>query len=284
MRVKCQPGDDLVGDDARQILERGVFGRDRGVFGADHVDTRIRTGGIVQQHGTFRQVDQLEARTQRPAFARRHVLAIDAEPADLVVELDVEAVARLGTAHRRQFIAQGIADQPAGLTLDRRDLDTRERLRDRPPGPAGIHRVQPAAGEQQRQRREGRKLPHATRFTSRSGTTITFFGALPSSRRTTLSLASAAASVAARSVPLGSVSVSRSLPLTWIAIVTSSSTSNAGSTAGQGALATRPSWPAAAQASSATCGTIGETRRISARVALVRDADGAAFSIAATSS
>ena len=48
----------------------------------------------------------------------------------------------------------------------------------------------------QRQREQNGETLHATRFTRRSGTTITFFGVLPSRIRITLSLASAAASIA----------------------------------------------------------------------------------------
>ncbi len=59
----------------------------------------------------------------------------------------------------------------------------------------------------------------------------------------TFSDASAIASSVSRGAPLGAVSVSRSLPLTWTAIVTSSSTSRAGSASGQAASAISPSLP-----------------------------------------
>src|SRR3546814_3021055 len=87
---------------------------------------------------------------------------------------------------------------------------------------ARIERLESTPRQAQQRQRQGGARDHATRLTSRSGTTITLRGGLPSSARAILSLASAAASISARSVPLGSVSVSRSLPLIWIAIVTRS--------------------------------------------------------------
>src|SRR3569623_1675353 len=79
------------------------------------------------------------------------------------------------------------------------------------------------------EREEDDESRHATRLTSRAGTTITFFGSAPSSTRITLALARAAASITPLSLPFGMTSVSSNLPLTWIAIVTSSSISSAGS-------------------------------------------------------
>src|SRR3546814_1072952 len=79
-------------------------------------------------------------------------------------------------------------------------------------------------------------------------------------------LASAAASTASLSSPLASVISSRRLPATWITIVTSSSASSAGFTAGHAASATRSVVRRAsgspAHASSARCGIIGATSRI----------------------
>ncbi len=70
------------------------------------------------------------------------------------------------------------------------------------------------------------------RLTRRSGTTMIFLGVAPSSARAALGAASARLSSVALSVPLGTMIVSRSLPITCTAMVTSSSTSKAGSTGG----------------------------------------------------
>ena len=64
--------------------------------------------------------------------------------------------------------------------------------------------------------------------------------------------------------------MSRSLPLIWIASVTWSSISSAGSCSGHAASATRPCWPSAAQHSSARCGAIGAVSFTRASTALER--------------
>ena len=87
-----------------------------------------------------------------------------------------------------------------------------------------------------------------------------------------------------RSLSVPSVIRLRTLPFTWIGYSTDSCTSSAGSATGQSASAMRLVSPSAAQASSAMCGTIGETRRISVLAASARAAEGFAFSMAFESS
>src|SRR5690606_25155718 len=116
------------------------------------------------------------------------------------------------------------ANEPAGTAWNGADLDRLERPGDRAIAAARIERAQSAARERQSQEDQRDRADHATRFTSRSGTMMIFRGGLPSRILVTRSDASAIASSVSRPAPRGAVSVSRSLPLTWIAIVTSSST------------------------------------------------------------
>src|SRR3546814_3852933 len=74
------------------------------------------------------------------------------------------------------------------------------------------------AGSNQEQ---GKEALHTTRLTKRSGTTTTFFGVAPSSVRITFADARARRSSSSFGVPLATVSVSRSLPLTCTATVRS---------------------------------------------------------------
>ncbi|PAV93057.1 hypothetical protein WR25_05247 [Diploscapter pachys] len=136
--VDGKPRDDLVRDDPRQALQRRILRRDRRIFGLDDVDARVRSCRRVDQDAAVIEIDQLIARAQRPPLACHAVVAPDAEAGDLVVELHVEAIARRIAAIRRQPVAQRIAHQPASLALDRRDLDMRERARDRAASTAAI--------------------------------------------------------------------------------------------------------------------------------------------------
>src|SRR5699024_8653919 len=115
------------------------------------------------------------------------------------------------------------------------DLDGAQQARDLATGSAAVERVKPTRCEQQEQGQEDEAPRHATIFTSRSGTTMILRGAAPLSWRWTLPEASASSSTAARSSPRGAASVSRSLPFTWTASVTRSSTSSAGSNSGHAA-------------------------------------------------
>src|SRR6185437_5716061 len=92
---------------------------------------------------------------------------------------------------------------------------------------------------------------HTTTLTILPGTTITFLVVLPSSAFCTASSARTSVSISALAAAGDTVTSARFLPLTWTGSVTVSSTSSAGSTAGQGACATSVSWPSAAQHSSA---------------------------------
>src|SRR5690606_33715210 len=277
-----------VGDFVREVLERGLLGGNRRVLRRDNVDTGIGAGGGIDHDRAAAEIDELIACAQRAAFAADGFVGQQPETFEVVVEQHVEAVARRsGGAALRQPVAQRVANEPPSLTFDRRHFDGRQPLRHRAAATAGIHRLQAATrqGGQQRQRRgEARVLAHATMLTNRSGTTITLRTGAPSIARWTFSLASASASSSGCGSPLATVSVSRSLPFTWTAMVTSSSTSSAGSTSGQPAFATSPLSPSARQPSSARCGIIGEASSRTVRIARLRSADGAAFSAAEVSS
>src|SRR5690606_29392997 len=157
-----------------------------------------------------------------------------AEPLELVVEQYVEAISR-GRRRPRlgQPVGQRIPYQPSGAAFDRRNIDRGKALCDRSAAAAGLHRLEPAGRERQRDRGEEYESPHVTMLTSLSGTTITLRTSAPPSERWTFSLPSASASSSSFGRPFGAVSVSRSLPMCWTAMVTSSSTSSAGSASGQ---------------------------------------------------
>src|SRR5205085_3058922 len=280
-RVEGDSGDDLVGDLLREALQRGLLGGDGGIFGADHVDPRVRAGGGVEQHGALAGVDELVAGAQGPALAGHRIVGADAVAGNVVVEANHQPVAGRAVGGGAEPVLERGPDQPARPAADRRHLDRMKRLRHRARAAAAVKRVEAAARDEKGEGEErGGGRPHATTFTSRSGTTMTWRGGFPSRMRATLSEASAIASSASLPVPLGAERVSRSLPLTWTAMVTWSSTRRAGSAAGHSASAISPSRPIAAQSCSARCGTIGATSRTRVSTALLREGDGAAFSIA----
>ena len=81
---------------------------------------------------------------------------------------------------------------------------------------------------------------------------------VPASRnRFTRSSANAAVCTSSCEAPRGNSSVARSLPFTWMAMVTVSSTSSAVSCSGHAAYATVPVCPSRCQSSSARCGPNG---------------------------
>src|SRR5690349_20806099 len=151
-----------------------------------------------------------------------------------LVQRDPQAVnlARL-VAVGLQGIDQGVAQFIAVAFGNRLDIDGRQSGRQG----AAVHGTKTAGFEQQTCGKGG-KLLHATIFTIRLGTTITFFGALPSKARLTPSSASAAASTSLVSAFLATVISPRRLPLTWMAMVTLSDAVKAGSYFGQGVSAT----------------------------------------------
>src|SRR3546814_3632784 len=70
------------------------------------------------------------ARAQRAALARDRIVQPNAEALDLVIQLHLDAIA--GRALRRaEPVDQGLAHQPAGAVLDRRDVHVAECGRDR---------------------------------------------------------------------------------------------------------------------------------------------------------
>src|SRR3546814_15207846 len=73
---------------------------------------------------------------------------------DLILQPYVEPVAialAAPTLRRDEAVAQRVADEPAGVALDRRDVDIGEPRRHPALGAARIERPQPAAAERQRQ-------------------------------------------------------------------------------------------------------------------------------------
>src|SRR3546814_5280189 len=120
-------------------------------------------------------------------------------------------------------LCDGIAHQPARLSLNRRNLNIAQRLRHGALTSTRIERTEAAARQAGSNQEQGKEALHTTRLTKRSGTTITFFGVAPSSVRITFADARARRSSSSFGVPLATVSVSRSLPLTCTATVTSSS-------------------------------------------------------------
>src|SRR5262249_22795670 len=79
---------------------------------------------------------------------------------------------------------------------------------------------------------------HATTLTILCGTTITFFGGLPSSARFTASRAKTAVSISALAAFRATVTSPRFLPLIWIGSVIVFSTRRSASSCGQGSDAT----------------------------------------------
>src|SRR5207253_7334321 len=77
-RVKGEPGDDLVSDDAGQVFERSLLGGNGGIFRAYDVDPGVEPGSVVEHHLTIRQVDQLVAGAERAPLLRRHLVRADA--------------------------------------------------------------------------------------------------------------------------------------------------------------------------------------------------------------
>src|SRR3546814_934655 len=202
--------DDLIGDFLRQPFQRRLFSGDRGIFRANHVDSGIRSGRGVEHHRPQRGIDQLVAGAQRPPLARYRVIGTDAEAGNVVIQLDLEPIARR-LSFRAEPVLQRRPHQPAGTPLDRRDIDRTKCRGHRPVATTSVERPQCASAQQQHHGKGGGPN-HATRFTNRSGTTITFLGAFPSRIRTTFSDASAISSTVSRAAPLGAMIVSRSFP------------------------------------------------------------------------
>src|SRR3546814_8251345 len=79
-------------------------------------------------------------------------------------------------------LCDGIAHQPARLSLNRRNLNIARRLRHGALTSTRIERTEAAARQAGSNQEQGKEALHTTRLTKRSGTTITFFGVAPSSR------------------------------------------------------------------------------------------------------
>ena len=89
MREDRDARDDLISDVAGQVFQRGLLGGDRRIVRTDDVDARIRTrAGVEQRRARGVGGDQPETRAQRAALARDGVVGANAQPDDLVVELD----------------------------------------------------------------------------------------------------------------------------------------------------------------------------------------------------
>src|SRR5690606_13488435 len=162
------------------VFQRRLFSSDRGIFGGDDVDPRIRSCGCVDYDFATRQIDQLIAGTQSAALAADRLVGQQAKTLELVVEQDVEAVARLCRGSGLgQPVTQFIAYQPPGTPLDRGDFHCRQPARNASAAAPGIHRLEAAPGEAKRGN-QGAYASHATILTNLSGTTITLRTSAPS--------------------------------------------------------------------------------------------------------
>ena len=87
-------------------------------------------------------LDQPVARAQRPPLARRRAVAADAEAGDIVVELDLEPVARTAPASPPSRSTSALrTSQPARLGIGATSIERQRRSRPRPmPPPAYIGR------------------------------------------------------------------------------------------------------------------------------------------------
>src|SRR3546814_19862155 len=90
------------------------------LFRSGDVYACIAGGGRIEQHLAIVGRNQPIARAQRAALARDRIVQPNAEALDLVIQLHLDAIA--GRALRRaEPVDQGLAHQPAGAVLDRRD-------------------------------------------------------------------------------------------------------------------------------------------------------------------
>src|SRR6185436_8722204 len=133
------------------------------------------------------------------------------------------------------------------------DVDGLERHRRR------AAQMEPAACK--RQDEEGGERSQTTRFTSRPGTTTTFFTLCPATNFCTLALARARPSMAARSAAFGTRIEPRSLPFTCTTSSISSCSSAAASGSGHGARITSSPKPSSVHRRWLMCGAMGESRR-----------------------
>src|SRR3546814_218274 len=89
----------------------------------------------------------------RSAFARHRIVGADAEAGDRILEPDVEAEAlarALAALRRLQSVAKRVADEPAFMPLDRRDVDVGQHLRHRALAAVRVQGTQAATAEHQR--------------------------------------------------------------------------------------------------------------------------------------
>src|SRR5437763_5954453 len=173
-------------------------------------------------------VDQIRRRVDVELAERSQTLRLDAEIGQICGKRGPKPVTlRGGLAGRVERVAQCNLEPLADAFEDRLDIDraqllarrTARRLRVKR-GPAAPRERQRRAESEREQHAATHRVSHATILTMRFGTTMTLRGGRPSSQRSTCGKASAASSTARLSTSRGTSSVPRSLPLTWMAIVT----------------------------------------------------------------
>src|SRR6185369_12355562 len=110
-------------------------------------DTRIGAGRRIEHDGAVREADELVACTQGPPLASHCPVPPNAEARDIVVEFHVETVSRSRGAALAQPVDELVANEPAGLALDRADLDRAERRSHGTRTPTAVQRLQSARGK-----------------------------------------------------------------------------------------------------------------------------------------
>ncbi len=258
-------------------------GRDRRIFGSDHVDARIRARGrVAPPPRRSRGRSARSARAASAARALRSSSRAHAQPGDLVVELHFQPVAwrsasLLLSSRSRSALATSQPDWPSiGATCDSLQASFAWRRRSAVHVRAASPQTRKARGELQGDGHapscDDIYLPvgHDDHFSRRFFRFKRSHDLVGSQGRAPLPPPSAR--------PLGSTSVSRSLPIDLPGdrhfIVDQQGRIHAG----HSGVDDQPGHcPIAAQASSAICGTIGATMRASVRMALVREAEGGLF-------
>src|SRR3546814_14815771 len=108
-------------------------------------------------------------------------------------------------------LCDGIAHQPARLSLNRRNLNIAQRLRHGALTSPRIERTEAAARQAGSNQEQGQEAHHTPGLTHRSGPTTTFSVVAPYSGRTPLADHRARRSASSFGVPLATATVSRHL-------------------------------------------------------------------------
>src|SRR3546814_13980945 len=106
-----------------------------------------------------------------------------AKSLNFVSQPDNQPITRRCAGHGRQPVCDGIAHQPARLSLNRRNLNIAQRLRHGALTSTRIERTEAAARQAGSNQEPGKEALHTTRLTKRSGTKIPFLGVSPYSVR-----------------------------------------------------------------------------------------------------